>query len=239
MAVVIGMMWLVNVLLLLAAGRFLRLTTGILRLCLCAFLGALLAWCGLMLDKGQMPWHLGSLLLTGLCCFGVSKRGGGAILLFCLFHLSLGGLTDTATGTGPMLLGAAGLGFACLAAGRHPTVIPVELTLPDQTLKLQALWDTGNALRDPITGKPVLVVDARTAYQLTGLSSTELADPIRSLHTVKGLRLIPYHSVGNRGFLLALYSPRGKIGQQQGSVLVGLSPQLFTGNYQALTGGTL
>ena len=138
-----------------------------------------------------------------------------------------------------MLLGAAGIGFACLAIGKGRDLIPVELTYGAQTVRLTALRDTGNSLRDPITGKPVLIVGADIAEKLTGLSPAALRDPVRTMGSLPGLRLIPYRTVGNTGFLLALRIPSVKIGNRQGSALVAFSPHILGSGYQALTGGTV
>ena len=83
----------------------------------------------------------------------------------------------------------------------------------------------------------MLVVDADIAKKLTGLAPAELREPLRTLQQMPGLRLIPYQTVGNHGFLLAVSIPQVKIGNSQGSTLVALSPNLFAHHYQALTGG--
>jgi hypothetical protein len=136
-----------------------------------------------------------------------------------------------------MLLGAAGMGFACLLVAQKKDLIPIELTYGGKNLQLTALRDTGHGLRDPITGKSVLVVDADTARKLTGLSRAALCDPVNSLESIPGLRLIPYKTVGNTGFLLAIQIREAKVGDRQTSVVVGLSPNLLGKQYQALTGG--
>ena len=103
-----------------------------------------------------------------------------------------------------------------------------------------ALRDTGNTLRDPITGGEVLVIGADAAGELTGLTQAQLRNPIDSLGTIPGLRLIPYHSIGNEGgFLLALKLQNVKIGSWKGSSLVAFAPEGLNleGTYQALTGG--
>jgi len=113
------------------------------------------------------------------------------------------------------------------------------LKMCGQTLHLTALRDTGNTLRDPITGKGILVVDAQTAAKLTGLEPAALCDPVSTISKFPGLRLIPYRTVGGTGFLLALQVRDAKIGNRQGSILVALSPNCLGNHYQALTGGTL
>jgi len=116
----------------------------------------------------------------------------------------------------------------------------VELSYGDKRVQLTALRDTGNTLRDPVTGRQVLVVDASTAGKLTGLSVQQLKKPVESVTALPGLRLIPYRAVGQAGgLLLALKIPQAKIGSWQGSALVAFAPEGLgsDGTYQALTGG--
>lgn len=242
MIVVIVMVLIVNVLLLIATGRLLGSSENLLRV----FAGALLgtAFTGLSMVPGfaflgHYLWRLCSLSLTALLTFGLSRGTIAKLFLFTLLHLSLGGITGSKDEAASMLLGAAGICFACLAVGNRRVFIPVELTYGNQTVRVTALRDTGNTLRDPVTGKQVLVVSADVAQKLTGLTQTALSDPVRTMGTVPGLRLIPYQTVGNTGFLLALRIPNAKIGNRQGSTLVAFSPLTFSNHYQALTGGTL
>ena len=241
MLIVMLMVMVVNILLLFAAGRFLNGGDHFLRLLAGSLVGALFAgFCMLpgFSFLGNLPWRLCSLLLTGMIAFGFSKKTVPKMLLFFLLHLSLGGIGENQTMVS-MLLGAAGIGFACLLAGRQSELVPVELNAEGQTLHRTALRDTGNTLRDPITGKGILVVDARIAEKLTGLEPAALCDPVNTIGRFPGLRLIPYRTVGDTGFLLALQIRDAKIGNRQGSVLVALSPNLLGKQYQALTGGTL
>lgn len=175
------------------------------------------------------------LLLSGVTAFGFSS---GAVV-FALLNLSLGGIADSQSRILPTLLGTAGLIFACVILGKERRYVRVELQHGSEVIILRALRDTGNALRDPITGKPVLILSAEIAQKLTGLTPAALRDPVGTLGTVPGLRLIPYQTVGNNGFLLALQIQQAKIGKKQGSVLVALSPQILDNNYQALAGGIL
>ena len=153
-----------------------------------------------------------------------------------ILHVSLGSITENGI-TLSVLLGAAGIGLACLLLSNRQNLIPVELCYGEKTWQLTALRDTGHSLRDPISGKQVLIIGADTAQQLTGLSPQKLRDPVGTMQTTPGLRLIPYQTVGNTGFLLAIYVPQAKIGNRQGSAVVALSPNVFGNRYQALTGG--
>ena len=117
--------------------------------------------------------------------------------------------------------------------------MPVELAYGDKHLHITALQDTGNTLRDPVTGRDVLVVGADVASELIGLTPHQLQSPVESVGVLPGLRLIPYHSVGTRSFMLAMRLQNVKIGTWQGSSLVAFAPEGLSseGTYQALTGG--
>lgn len=242
MVVVMLMVFVTNVLLLFATGRLLGEGENPLRILIGAVLGVLFAVLSIMpgfsfLDN--ILWRLVAMTLTTLAAFGIHGRTLPKLLLFLLLQLSLGGAAGKRNEMSAMLLGAAGIGFACLLLRKQSKFIPVELHYRNQTLRMTALRDTGNTLRDPITGKPVLVVGADIAEQLTGLTAASLREPVETMGKIPGLRLIPYQSVGNTGFLLAISIPKAKIGAKQGSTIVAFSPQIFESSYQALTGGTV
>ena len=239
MIVVLVIVFVVDILLLSATGQLLGAQThpG------CVLLGSLAGtvFAGLSILPGfdflhHISWRLCALLVTSLVAFGFSVR---KCILFSLLHLSLGSVSGSAQAHLPMLLGAIGIGFACIVIGMGNRYVPVELSYGGKTVKLTALRDTGNTLRDPITGKQVLIIGADTAQILTGLKAPALCDPVGTMGILPGLRLIPYQTVGNAGFLLALPMQNVRIGNKRGNTLVALSPQVFNHHYQALTGGNL
>ena len=238
---VLIMVFIVDVLLLFASGRFLGLEIPVLRLLAGALVHTAFVGCSLLSGFSFLSgiwWRLLALMLAALAFCGLSVRVISMSVLFGLLHLSLNGIAQGTDELRSMLLGAAGMAFAGLAKVRRGSkLVPVELTLGDRTLRLTALKDTGNALRDPVTGRPVLVVEANVAATLTGLTTEALENPVESIGTIPGLRLIPYKTVGNAGFLLAMQIPDAKIGERRGSAIVAFSPQVFESHYQALTGG--
>lgn len=195
---------------------------------------------------GSTLWRLVSLTLIALIAFGWNrsalKRGG----VFVLLSMALGGIA-VSFGRGDFfaLILAAGLvwllcrvAFGERVGGRE--YVPLELSYGDQTLSLIALRDSGNTLRDPITGEGVLVIGAEAARKLTGLTGEQLRSPLETLARcpLPGLRLIPYQAVGQGGsMLLALRFQQVKIGSRTQSALVAFAPQgLGEGQmYQALS----
>ncbi|MGN0977076.1 MAG: sigma-E processing peptidase SpoIIGA [Faecousia sp.] len=245
--------FLVDFLLLLGTNRLAGFPLAAKRCALAATLGAVYA-AGCMVPTlrflGNALWRTVSLVLMAVIAFGCSrsavKRGG----VFVLLSMALGGIA-LSFGRGNVLslvLCAGGIWLLCRVAfgetvgGRE--YIPVTLTYGDNTVSLTALKDSGNTLRDPITGEQVLVIAGDVARKLTGLSQEDLRYPLETLarRPIPGLRLIPYHSVGNRcGMLLGLRFENVKFGSRTQSAVVAFAPEgLGRGEvYQALTGGAL
>ncbi len=195
---------------------------------------------------GNMLWKTVSLSLMTWIAFGLNRGMIRRGAVFVLLSMALGG---AAMGVGSgnfrsVVVSFVGIFVLCVLTGTvgKRGFVPVELTYGEKRMKITALQDTGNTLRDPVTGSQVLVVGADVAQKLTGLNSHQLKTPIESLGAIPGLRLIPYHAVGQpEGMLLALKIPKVKIGHRTESRLVAFAPDGIgsDGTYQALTGGTV
>lgn len=234
----------VDFLLILAANRCAGHPSGPLRPLLSAVFGGIHA-AGCMMSKlwflNGSFWRLSALIIMCLIAF----LGHSFFLrstLFTLLRLSLDGLTAN-RGTlvdvfwAGILCAVVIFGFRDRIGIRR--IIPVELCHNGKTLKLDAFRDTGNTLRDPVTGRSVMVVDVKIAKALTGLSEKELMCPVETLEKTPGLRLIPYRSVGQpAGMLLGLFVKKTCIGGAKGSALIALSPHVLdeSGKFQALIG---
>ncbi len=197
---------------------------------------------------GNLLWRIVSLCLMGWIAFGFNKSALRRTLIFLLLSMALGGVAQ-GLGKGGFwgVVAAAGTIFALCYFGFRDRpgssgYVPVELSYAGKQMRLTALCDTGNMLRDPISGRPVLVVDAQVAQQLTGLTHEQLRSPVSAMEHAQlpGLRLIPYSSIGKAtGMLLAMRVPQVRIGNWQGSSLVAFAPESLSGDgqFQALTGG--
>jgi stage II sporulation protein GA (sporulation sigma-E factor processing peptidase) len=122
--------------------------------------------------------------------------------------------------------------------------IPITITEGDRSVSVIALKDTGNSLRDPITGEQVLVLGPEAAQGLLGLSPMALQNPMDTMLENRGygLRLIPYSAVGQAGgMLLAKRFGDVKAGHVRKSALVAFAPEkIGVGQvYQALAGGNI
>lgn len=196
---------------------------------------------------GNVFWRLVSLSAMAAVAFGwnVGALTRGAV--FLLLSMAMGGLAlGMGTGNfGSVLLAAFALAALCTVGIPHPvgsrSYQPVRLQWQGKRLDFTALMDTGNTLRDPITGSPVLVAGADIGEML-GFSREILSDPVKALGSgmVTGARLIPYRTVGRpAGMLVLIQAEEVRLGGKVISPLVALAPEIIGGNYQALAGGKL
>lgn len=243
--------FLVDFLLLLGVNRLAGTAPAPGRCALAAALGGLYAG-GCLLPGfsflGNLLWRCVSLGLMSGIAFGWRWSALGKCCLFVVLSMALGGIAMGLgkSSFGGLLLCAGGLLLLCVVGFRtdgQTKLLPVEVRLGGTAIRITALRDTGNTLKDPITGEAVLILGAKQAKELTGLSATQLRDPVETMlkKAVPGLRLIPYRTVNQPGgMLLAIRCDQVKIGGDQGGKLVALAPEDFPvqGGYQALTGGS-
>ncbi len=240
----------VDFLLLLGADHIAGHRAGIKRCALAAAIGGVYA--GVCLLRafaflGAMIWRITVLAGMGICAFGLNRTALRRTVLFVLLSLALGG--------GVMLCGSGGVfavligtgmvfllcfyGFSSRSGNRF---LPVTITYLGKCVRFFALVDTGNALKDPVTGCAVLVVSPAVAMRLLGLSQQQLCEPVLTMveSGITGLRLIPFRSVGcSGGMMLAMEFEDVQIGKEKGSAVVAFSPNTFgnAAQFQALTGG--
>lgn len=194
------------------------------------------------------PCRLGLFVAVLAVAYGFTKTTLRKAVLFILLHFAVRGIATGFFGGRLMGLIAAAamvcllclLSFGGKSYGRE--YIPVELCYGGKKLRLLALRDTGNMLRDPVSGQSVLVVDADAGEALLGLTPRQLSDPVEAVASAKvpGLRLLPYRTIGNpAGMLAAIRLPNTKIGNFRGNTVVAFSPQKLDseGVYRGLTGG--
>lgn len=247
---VMGLNFLVDWLLLLGVNRLSGFPPGVGRTAAAAAVGG--GYAGICLVPGfaflgSMLWRTVSLGLISMTAFGIDRTALRRGTLFVLLSMALGGLALTADSgsVGELLICAGGLALLCAWGFRSTPgsqrMERIILTHRGKTTRLNALVDTGNTLRDPITGEPVLIVDAHIAMDLLGLDRTMLSDPALCIqrNPALGLRLIPYQTVGQQGRLLpALRCEMVRIGNRRSGGLVAFAPVEFgSGDYHGLTGG--
>ena len=128
----------------------------------------------------------------------------------------------------------------------------IEICFKKHSIKVKAMLDTGNLLREPITGTPVIVVEKEEIKQLlseemlknlSNLLQGKEADPMDPEH-ISRFRVIPFSSLGRQnGMLLGfrpddvfLYWEEQKILKR--NVMIGIYEKSLTKNgaYTALIG---
>lgn len=227
-----GLNLVLNYLLLAAAGR---LAGGGLSRRRCLLGAGLGAGYGVLAVAGPLPFlshpvcQAGAAVLLLLAAYGQSgqllKVGGLFLLLSCALGgglLLLGmkgermGLREILTAAvlcyGVLSLLLSGQFRHTRAAGER---VPLTLYRNGKHLSLPALVDTGNTLRDPLNGQPVVIVEGRTVLplfpELAELGEEALSRPVECLTQLRerfpGLRvrLLPYRAVGvSCGLLMAV-----------------------------------
>lgn len=235
--------FLVNFFLLLGTEQIAGITPNYGKSLLAAAVGGIYAAICLKYSAlGGLLWRLCSIALMNCIAFG--RCFGARGILFLLQQLAISGIAAGLRSSGifSVLLGAAGVCLVCLGGfwdtgNKH---VPVELSYGARRVSVTALRDTGNTLKDPITGRSVLVLGADAGQKLTGLTQAQLCHPVENMTAIPGLRLIPYHTIDKAdGLLLGLWIKEAKVGRQKGGVLVALAPERLSedGKVQALTGG--
>jgi len=188
-------------------------------------------------------------LMAGIA-FGWNRSALQRGAVFVLLSMALGGIAvGFGKGSFWMLVASSmGLWLLCRISFRgslgQREYVPVELTWNGRKKSLIALRDTGNTLRDPLTGEQVLVAGADIGTEFLGLSDHQLRHPVETLASglIPGMRLIPYTAVGQPGgMLLAVRFKAAKIGNTYGDPLVAFAPEVIGKGavYQMLTGGAV
>jgi stage II sporulation protein GA (sporulation sigma-E factor processing peptidase) len=102
---------------------------------------------------------------------------------------------------------------------RQGNQLPVDVTFGDCTVRITALLDTGNRLREPISGAPVLVVEhaalasifpptlAALLQQLETGNFREVTNLVSSAQWSSRFRIIPFTSMGTAGGMMIGFRP--------------------------------
>ena len=245
--------FLVDFLLLLGTNRLSGFPLGGTRCAYAALLGSVYSGACLLPGfrfLGDLLWRLVSLGLMGLAAFGCGRSSVKRTAVFFLLSMALGGVVTSLgrsdfgalTLAALLCFGLCRLCFGDTLGSRE--YVPLTLTYGGQCVSLIALRDSGNTLRDPVTGEQVLVVSGAVGKRLTGLTEQQLQHPLETLaqRPIPGLRLIPYKAVGKSGgFLLGLRMKQVKVGNLVTDAVVAFSAEDFGRGevYQALAGGAL
>lgn len=182
----------------------------------------------------SVPVQLAALCAVSMLVAGPSARGHGVLVALGLGASALcgGGLAGRLTISAPWaaLSGAAlgALPVFALLMGRPPSAagceVTVRLRIGGSMARFTALVDTGNRLREPVSGLPVLIAEA-------GLLKGRLPGA--------GYRTLRYGAVGGDGRMAcfkpaAVWIARGARLRRVPDVWVALSPTPLPGLFRAL-----
>ena len=211
-------------------GRVLLVALG----CAGAALGAAL---------GRVAWVRGGVLVGVLVVApavawpGVPRRIRWQLgVLHGVLGLTLAGWARLAAGLGvwPPLVPPLAVALLCavtplLRRAEPPRCVTAEIRFGGHRITLTALIDSGNLLRDPVTGLPVIVISRRAAARLTMLPPPGRLSP--------GMRLLSVRTIAGTT-LMAVFRPSAVFLEVGGawravSAMVGLAPDGYEG-FQAL-----
>jgi len=204
----------------------------------------------------ERVWRL--MLLTFAVACAMAGSVLGLSLLAGVKVPAAGGIFYTDVSVSTLLPAAAGaylvIRVVFRAAARRSLqgmLLPVTLCIGGRKRDLTALWDSGNGLRNPVDGRPVLVAAPgiveellpRAVGQLLTQAAlrrpAELLEPL--MQAAPGLRpqLLPYRAVGAVGELLVtIRCDWVEIGgRRYEKLMIALSPNALGDGYSALWGG--
>ncbi len=242
---------LVDFLLLLSTNRLSGYPLGVKRCLLGAVIGGVYG--GACLCPGLsflQNWYWCIIALVGVTVvsFGWRPSAVRRGALFVMLSMTLGGFAaglDRANII-PLILAGGAIFLLCTVgfadSVRGIKYVNVELNWKGNRYPLVALVDTGNTLKDPISGSQVLVVAPAVATEVFRLTQKQLNDPIDTIQNagISGLRLIPYRAVGcPNGMLLGMCLDSVVVNGKVVGKMIAFSPEGFGNDccYQALTGG--
>jgi stage II sporulation protein GA (sporulation sigma-E factor processing peptidase) len=217
------------------------------------------------------PMKMAAGVIMSLAAFGGSRRAARVTAVFFAVSAAFAGAVLALTllrGPGaPLvnvdvkLLAAAfavcyaviSLVFRGAARGRGRDYAELTVSMPDGNVSMRALIDTGNTLRDPMTGCRVYVTGAgdvagifpkSVREKLRRMRAGDAAGLLEELGETDGggrFRLVPYSAVGvDEGLLLAFRPDEVKLdGVKREGVLIAISPNRVSdsGAYRALIPG--
>lgn len=135
-------------------------------------------------------------------------------------------------------------------------IYEIKIKVGEKTLQVNAMLDTGNMLKDPISGMPVIVVEKAQLYSLLpsklldniekmiGGEGESLINQIEEKNILTKFRMIPFSSVGKQnGIMLGFKVDEVTIEKDEGlqtrnDVIIGIFNYTLSknGNYVALIG---
>ena len=229
--------------LLWAAGKLCQARRRKLRLLAAAFLGAGYALLSLLWPPAaSFPGKAVSLAAMLLIAYGREKglwRLGLAYLAMCAVYAGAASAVVWTAGRASLraLVFALGISLGVCAlpfrfSGRRGGRASLHLVCGDRSVELPALRDTGNRLREPLSGDPALIAEEgdllpllEPEVQAVLRATAGLPAPDRLQALGPGFRLLPYRTLEGSGLLLAFRPEQAYVdGVLQPGLWAALSP---------------
>lgn len=185
--------------------------------------------------KGPVPFARVTLV------FYLVSFAMGGITIGMMYFLGIMGVTqNTAVYLGPM--GYVYILFGCILTWiifsffaafvkgrmvRERTWADVEIAMEGRSVAMKGMVDTGNFLKDPLTGKPVMIISSEAAKRflpeelvaeaMKGEKTPVLPEAILNSSYANRIRMIPFQSIGEeRGYLIGIRPDEIRIGIHNG-----------------------
>lgn len=267
--------FIMDLLLVLIVKKVLRLKSSVLRMTVAAALGAVGICIFILLPVRnhllvQLAWYVGMYVAMTFVGFG---RQGRRAFIKCLIYMY--GISYLISGIYVQcanrirhfhLLCISAVGIYMLYSGgiciyrrlyfKQEFICPVTLEIHQKTWKFQGLWDTGNRLQTPYTGKGITVIGYEDIQQCL---SDPIKEQIRQIHLFEqtnknsslesqsdscgnweyntSVKMIPYRTVGKSlGFLPVIEADKLYV-ERQGAVLEFVRPLLGIAENQVCSSG--
>lgn len=206
--------------------------------------------------------YIRSSLLTSvfgvLLCALMTYAAYGSAPLFPFFRRTaavwgsgafIGGVVTAAASSGRGIAGilpgvivggiTAAVALSRFTGGGAPKSAEVEISLSGKSVKLCAMTDSGNLLREPISGRPVILLSDSAATRLVGATSLEMPEEKLPPELGKRLRLIPYRTVEGAGMLRGFMPDRIAVEGSECDAVFAVEQGGSYGGYEALVPAVL
>lgn len=271
-----GLAALMNLALLWVCGRILHLPVSWWRITTSASIGGIYQfWLGIRWELGSVfAWEWGVFLLIGvvMCCLTYPSRHifqliRGIFLFYFLTFMTVGismgamALVQLAGGRplqtwqfiglnlgALMIVAEMGWGMIHEAVWTRTHMAEINIEWGERSIRVKALLDTGNLLKDPLTQRPVMVVSLQAVQDqllikeqvfFQQLIKGEMPETVEYDWQTR-VRFLPFRTVGDmHGLLVGLnvdsLELRTPVQKKIQPAIVGFTAQKFpSGDYQAI-----
>lgn len=128
-------------------------------------------------------------------------------------------------------------------------IYKLKIEISKKQQEIEAILDTGNSLKDPITKKPVIIVEKEKLYSIVPKEILENTEKIIGGEKIEfeneqyfsKLKIIPFKSIGKQnGIMLGIKADKVIIENEEteeiNNVIIGIATQKIANNYSALFG---